>query len=450
MSNKKPSTPKGTRDFGPAESAKRNHIIDTIKGHFLNYGFSQIETPAMENLSVLMGKYGEEGDKLLFKILNSGDYLQKVSEEDFSQGSQHVLQSISEKGLRYDLTVPFARFVVQNRNDLAFPFRRFQIQPVWRADKPQKGRYREFYQCDADIIGTKSVFSEVELTNLIQDVFKSLRYPNYLIKINHRELLFGLAQWCGLTSKEIPFCIALDKLDKIGQEKVTEELKNLGADEEKLGQLFDLLGKDWDNLEKLKGIESLLPDNPGIETLQTYFRYLKDSNQHVSLDLSLARGLNYYTGIIFEVVAQDVKIGSICGGGRYDDLTGVFGLPDVSGIGISFGLDRIFDVLEEKNLFPEHLNVNAKVLITHFDEKSFEHGMELLGELRANNVSAILFPDLTKINKQFNYANKIDVPYVIVIGEEEIKTKVYTVKQMKTGQQHSLTFSDMIKLLKAE
>lgn len=450
MSNKKPSTPKGTRDFGPVESAKRNHITDTIKAHFINYGFSQIETPAMENLSVLMGKYGEEGDKLLFKILNSGDFLQKVSSDDFNQGSQHVLPSIAEKGLRYDLTVPFARFVVQNRNDLAFPFRRFQIQPVWRADKPQKGRYREFYQCDADIIGTKSVFSEVELTNLIQDVFSSLGYPNYLIKINHRELLFGLAQWCGLKSREIPFCIALDKLDKIGKEKVTEELTSLGADSGKLHQLFELLGKDWNNDQKLEGIEVLLAGNPGIETLQTYFKYLNTSNHNVSLDLSLARGLNYYTGIIFEVVAQDVKIGSICGGGRYDDLTGVFGLPDVSGIGISFGLDRIYDVLEEKQLFPENLNVNAQVLITHFDEKSFEHGMELLGELRKNQVSAMLFPDLTKINKQFNYANKIDIPYVIVIGEEEVKSKVYTVKQMKTGQQHSLAFSEMIKLLKAE
>ncbi len=450
MSNKKPNTPKGTRDFGPVESAKRNHIINTIKAHFLNYGFSQIETPAMENLSVLMGKYGEEGDKLLFKILNSGDYLQKVSEDDFQQGSQHILPSIAEKGLRYDLTVPFARFVVQNRNDLAFPFRRFQVQPVWRADKPQKGRYREFYQCDADIIGTKSVFSEVELTNLIQDVFKSLGYTNYLIKINHRELLFGLAQWCGLTSKEIPFCTALDKLDKIGREKVTEELVNLGASSDKLNQLFELLGKSGSNQQKLEGIESLLGGNPGIETVQTYFRYLKDSNQNVSLDLSLARGLNYYTGIIFEVVAQDVKIGSICGGGRYDDLTGVFGLSDVSGIGISFGLDRIYDVLEEKGLFPENLNVSARVLITHFDEKSFEHGMELLNELRANQIPAMLFPDLSKINKQFNYANKIDIPYVIVIGEEEVKSKVYTVKQMKTGQQHSFTFSELIKRLKAE
>tara|TARA_Y100001972_G_scaffold129116_1_gene194263 strand:+ start:3830 stop:5182 length:1353 start_codon:yes stop_codon:yes gene_type:complete len=450
MSNKKPNTPKGTRDFGPAESAKRNHIISSIKAHFLNYGFSQIETPAMENLSVLMGKYGEEGDKLLFKILNSGDYLQKVSQEDFEQGSQHVLPSIAEKGLRYDLTVPFARFVVQNRNDLAFPFRRFQIQPVWRADKPQKGRYREFYQCDADIIGTKGVFSEVELTRLIQDVFKSLGYPNYLIKINHRELLFGLAQWCGLATKEIQFCTALDKLDKIGHEKVTEELNNLGADAEKLVQLFDLLGQDWNNMQKLEGIEALLPENPGIETVKTYFRYLKDSGENVSLDLSLARGLNYYTGIIFEVVAQDVKIGSICGGGRYDDLTGVFGLPDVSGIGISFGLDRIYDVLEEKGLFPDSLKVSAQALITHFDEKSFVHGMDLLSELRANQIPAMLFPDLAKINKQFNYANKIDIPYVIVIGEEEVKTRVYTVKQMKTGQQHSLALSELIKLLKAE
>lgn len=450
MSNQKPSTPKGTRDFGPVESNKRNHIIDTIKAHFINYGFSQIETPAMENLSVLMGKYGEEGDKLLFKILNSGDFLQKVSESDFKEGSQQVLREIAEKGLRYDLTVPFARYVVQNRNDLAFPFRRFQIQPVWRADKPQKGRYREFYQCDADIIGTKSVFSEVELTNLIRDVFNSLGYTNYLIKINHREILFGLAQICGLEGKEVPFCTSLDKLDKIGKQKVEEELLSIGATPRKLDQLFNLLEKDWDNEEKLEGIKKLLPENKGIQTLETFFTYLGDPIENVSLDLNLARGLNYYTGIIFEVVATDVKIGSICGGGRYDNLTGVFGLPDVSGIGISFGLDRIYDVLEEKKLFPKNLSVNAEVLITHFDEPSFIHGITLLNNLRSQGISSVLYPDLSKINKQFNYANKIEVPYVIVIGEEEVKSKVYTLKEMKTGEQKSLEYTELIKLLKPE
>ncbi|XOV94679.1 MAG: histidine--tRNA ligase [Bacteroidota bacterium] len=449
MSNQKPSSPKGTRDFGPIESNKRNHIINTIKWHFVNYGFSQIETPAMENLSVLMGKYGEEGDKLLFKILNSGDFLQKVTESDFKLGSQQVLKTISEKGLRYDLTVPFARFVVQNRNDLTFPFRRFQIQPVWRADKPQKGRYREFYQCDADIIGTKSVFSEVELTNLIKDVFNSLGYSNYLIKINHRELLFGMARMCGLAGNEIPFCTSLDKLDKIGKQKVEEELLALGALHDKLDKLFTLLEKDLGNKEKIEAIKELLPENDGIGTIETFFSYLGDSVKNISLDLNLARGLNYYTGIIFEVVAQNVKIGSICGGGRYDNLTGVFGLPDVSGIGISFGLDRIYDVLEEKNLFPKNLNIHANVLITHFDEASFIHGIDLLNKLRSEGVSSMLYPDVVKINKQFNYANKIDVPFVIVIGEEEVKNKIYTLKEMRTGQQKLLEYSELIKLLKA-
>ncbi len=450
MSKQKPSTPRGTRDFGPVESAKRNFIIDTIKSHFINYGFSQIETPAMENLSTLMGKYGEEGDKLLFKILNSGDFLQNISASDLQQGSQHVIKEISEKGLRYDLTVPFARFVVQNRNEISFPFRRFQIQPVWRADKPQKGRYREFYQCDADIIGTQSVFSEVELTNLIIDVFSSLGYTNFLIKINHRELLFGLARWCGLSGQEIAFCTSLDKLEKIGKQKVEQDLLALGADPARLGKLFDLLKRDTDNSGKLEDIKRLLEGNAGINTLETYFDYFGKSSDRVSLDLSLARGLNYYTGIIFEVAAKDLTIGSICGGGRYDDLTGVFGLPDVSGIGISFGLDRIYDVLEEKDLFPKHLNVNAKLLITHFDEDAMKHGMDILKEIRTHGIPAILYPDVAKINKQLNYANKTDIPYVVVIGEEEMKSKRYTVKEMQTGTQQVLDLSALIKSLKPE
>ncbi len=450
MSKQKPSTPKGTRDFGALESSKRNHIIDTIKANFLKYGFAQIETPAIENLSTLTGKYGDEGDKLLFKILNSGDFLSKVSEEDFSQGSQHMLKQISEKGLRYDLTVPFARYIVQNRNDINFPFRRFQIQPVWRADKPQKGRYREFYQCDADIIGSKSVFSEVELTNLITDVFSGLGYTNYQIRINHREVLFGLARWCGLLSNEVAFCTSLDKLDKIGKEKVEEELLTLGADKSKLASLFTLIEYDGNSEQKLTRLENELSENKGIETLKTYFSYLKSNNSKVLLDFSLARGLNYYTGIIFEVIATDVKIGSICGGGRYDDLTGVFGLPDVSGIGISFGLDRIYDVLEEKQLFPDSVSSNTQVLITHFDEATFRHGIDLLSKLRQQDISSILYPDLVKINKQINFANKTDIPYVIVIGEEELKQNVYAVKEMKTGNQFSLDLSGLIKLLLGE
>ncbi|WP_258104745.1 histidine--tRNA ligase [Marinoscillum sp. MHG1-6] len=450
MSTQKPSIPKGTRDFGPEESSRRNYIMDIIKSNFKLYGFSQIETPAIENLSTLTGKYGDEGDKLLFKIINSGDYLKNVTTDDLEGGSQQMLSKISEKGLRYDLTVPFARFVVQHRNDITFPFKRFQIQPVWRADRPQKGRYREFYQCDADIVGTDSLWNEVNLTMLIQDVFRDLKYEQITIKINHRDILSKLASFVGLPGQEIPFCVAIDKLDKIGDEKVTEELIGLGADSAKIAELFEIFGKEDSSASKLEAIASILGSSRGIDELKDYFKFLKlagGSDANVELDFSLARGLTYYTGVIFEVKANDVKIGSICGGGRYDNLTGVFGMENVSGVGISFGLDRIYDVLTEKNLFPTSVNQPVDALILHFDQESFEHGLGLLAKMRSAGITCEIYPDVIKIKKQFNYADKIGIPYTIVIGSEEIKTGKYAFKNMKSGEQQTLDINEIIQLI---
>jgi histidyl-tRNA synthetase len=446
MSSSKPSIPKGTRDFGPDESAKRNYIMDTIKANFIKYGFNQIETPSMENLSTLMGKYGDEGDQLLFKIINSGDYLSKTTSADFEEGSKALLSKISEKGLRYDLTVPFARFVVQHRNDITFPFKRFQMQPVWRADRPQKGRYREFYQCDADIVGTDSIWNEVNLTMLIHDVFKALNYKNFILKINHRGILEGLADYVGLKEKTIPFCVAIDKLDKIGEEKVKEELLAIGALHDKLDNLFDLFSKKSDSNERMKAIAPLVGENKGVSELSEYFRFLAKSSGssfNIELDFSLARGLTYYTGMIFEVKANDVKIGSICGGGRYDNLTGVFGLEGVSGVGISFGLDRIYDVLTEKNLFPEQVSRSLDILILHFDQIAFEHGMELLFQLREADIKSDIFPDQAKIKKQFNYADKVGAQYTLVIGSDEIESKSYTLKNMESGEQLTMSLEEI-------
>ncbi len=452
MSKEKPALPKGTRDFGPLESAKRGYIINTIKKNFKKFGFNEIGTPAMEQLTTLTGKYGDEGDRLLFKILNSGDFLKDVTTEDFSKGTGPVLPKIAEKGLRYDLTVPFARFVVQNRNEITLPFRRFQIQPVWRADRPQKGRYREFYQCDADIIGSNSIFNEVELATLIQSVFHDLGYNQFLIKVNHRELLYQLASHCEMKGNEIAFCTILDKLDKIGLEKVTQELIDLGADKSSFEVIENLITSDLNHTDMLKKFESEIGQNQGTDSVREFFQLLGELDQvsNIRLDLSLARGLTYYTGMIFEVVSTDVKIGSICGGGRYDNLTGVFGLPDVSGIGISFGLDRIYDVMEEKELFPDHLSSSVKLLITHFDQQSFNHGIKLLNKVRENEIDAMIYPDQIKINKQLNYANKINAEYVVMIGTEEIEKGLYTVKHMKSGDQQSLVSDDLINLLTSE
>ena len=453
MSSSKPSIPKGTRDFGPEESSKRTYIMDVIKSNFKKYGFNQIETPTMEMLSTLTGKYGDEGDQLLFKIVNSGDYLGDATEEDFKNGSKAMLPKISEKGLRYDLTVPFARYVVQHRNDITFPFKRFQMQPVWRADRPQKGRYREFYQCDADIIGSDSIWNEANLTLLIHDVFQELNYDQFLLKINHRDILNGLAGYAGLGGKEIPFCVSIDKLDKIGEVKVKEELLALGADASKIEKLFELFNINLQGKEKVEKIIDCLGGRKGTDEILSYFDYLEKTallNLKIDLDFSLARGLTYYTGMIFEVKATDVQIGSICGGGRYDNLTGVFGLEGVSGVGISFGLDRIYDVLSEKNLFPQSVNNTLSLIILHLDEPAFMHGLELLKALRASDIACEIYPDIAKPKKQFSYVDKLGCPYSIVIGSDEIESKKYTLKNMKSGNQQALELAEIIALLKSE
>lgn len=448
MSKTKPSLPRGTRDFGPEVSAKRNYIIDQIKKNFINYGFSQIETPAMENLSVLTGKYGEEGDQLLYKILNSGDYLSKTSVEDYHAGSRDLTQKISDKGLRYDLTVPFARYVVMNQNDITFPFKRFQIQPVWRADRPQRGRYREFYQCDADIIGSKGHWNEVELTLLFTDVFNDLSLSDYVIKVNHRDLLFLLASYAGLEGKEIPFCSELDKLDKIGAESVTKNILALGADKDQLKEVMVLISnKDKDQLiAKLTEID---PSNHGVDAIKKYFDALGAfDHSKVEFDLSLARGLSYYTGLIYEVKPTSVQMGSICGGGRYDNLTGVFGLQDISGIGISFGLDRIYDVMEELKLFPEDITKKIDILIVHFSEENLAHGHQLVMKLRRNGIKADLYPEVVKIRKQFDYADKIKTPFTLIVGDNEMESESYMLKNMETGDQEAMTIDEIIRLFK--
>lgn len=449
MSKSKPSLPRGTRDFGPEVAAKRSYIIDKIKGNFIKYGFSQIETPSMENLSVLTGKYGDEGDQLLYKILNSGDFLSKTSQEDYEGGSKNLTSKIADKGLRYDLTVPFARFVVMNQNDITFPFKRFQIQPVWRADRPQKGRYREFYQCDADIIGSKGLWSEVELSTLIRDVFQSLKLEDYVIKINHREILFLLADYVGLKDQAVPFCAEIDKLDKIGSKKVAENILSLGAEKNKVEEIIALFSIN-DRDEIFAKLKDFTDSNTGITQLEEYFDSLKalDQNIKVELDISLARGLSYYTGMIYEVKPTSVKMGSICGGGRYDNLTGVFGLTGVSGMGISFGLDRIYDVMDELKLFPESVSQALDILIIHFSEKNLKHGQKIVSALRSNNLKADLYPESSKIRKQFDYADKINVPYTLIIGDNEMETEAYMLKNMKTGEQNPMGLNEIISLIK--
>ena len=446
MASIKPSTPKGTRDFGSEQSAKRAFIIDTIRTNFKRYGFQQLETPAMENLSTLTGKYGDEGDQLLFKILNSGDYLSKVPNES-GKTSRSLLPHISEKGLRYDLTVPFARYVVSHQHEISYPFKRFQIQPVWRADRPQKGRYREFYQCDADTIGTNTIWNEVELSLLIHDVFSDLNLSDFSLKINHRSILSAFAKYCGLDGKESVFCMELDKLDKTGADKVSEQMVNLGADEKKLMQTMNLILSDLANEQKIEHLKSDFSINENV--IADYFNLLNTTNKELKIDfdLSLARGLSYYTGMIFEVKPTTVEMGSICGGGRYDDLTGIFGLPDVSGVGISFGLDRIYDVMEELKLFPEQLSETLQVLIVHFDQSCFEHGLILLEKFRKEGIHSDIYPELAKVKKQFNYADKVKTRYTLVVGEDEIDTEKYKLKNMKTDTQESLSLDGIIKKL---
>ncbi len=435
----KPSIPKGTRDFSPREMARRNYIFDTIKSVFRLHGFSQIETPAMENLSTLMGKYGEEGDKLLFKILNSGDYLRGVDQNLIAQGDTLRLASqLCEKGLRYDLTVPFARYVVQHRADLQFPFRRFQIQPVWRADRPQKGRYREFYQCDADIVGSDSLWNEVELVEIIRDVFTRLKI-NVVIKVNNRKVLAGIAEVIGQPERLIDITVAIDKIDKIGIENVEAELIEKGLPAEAVEKLRPILALDGDNAARLAALRTVLAQSEtglkGVDELQTLLDGAQGDGAAIELDVSLARGLNYYTGTILEVKALDVEIGSITGGGRYDNLTGVFGLSGVSGVGISFGADRIYDVLNALDLYPDDALNSTRALFVNFGTAECACAMKAAAALRAKGVSCIVFPESSKMKKQMGYADAMSIPYVVIIGESEMAQGVATVKNMATGEQ---------------
>lgn len=449
----KPSIPKGTRDFSPAEMVKRNYIFDLIKEVFRLYGFQPIETPAMENLSTLTGKYGEEGDKLLFKILNSGDFISKVSDDFLAErNSNKLTPKISEKGLRYDLTVPFARFVVQYQNDITFPFKRYQIQPVWRADRPQKGRYREFYQCDVDVIGSNSLLNEVELVQIIDDVFKRLKI-NTIVKINNRKILAGIAEVIGENDRIIDITVAIDKLDKIGLEKVNAELAEKGVSNQAVEKLQPILALEGSSIEKIAQLETILANSEigikGVNEIKKLFSYLNNLSlqTEVELDLTLARGLNYYTGAIFEVKAKDAEMGSICGGGRYDDLTGIFGLPNMSGVGVSFGAERIYDILTQMNLFPLKSTETTKVLFVNFGEKEEAYCLPVLADLRKNSVNAEIFPDSTKMQKQMNYANKKEIPYVILAGETEIKAKKFTLKNMASGEQQLVSASELINVL---
>ena len=450
----KPSIPKGTRDFSPEEMVKRNYIFDTIKEVYRLYGFRQIETPAMENLSTLMGKYGEEGDKLLFKILNSGNFLSEVSVQDIEKGNPaKTAGKISEKGLRYDLTVPFARYVVMHRNEISFPFKRFQIQPVWRADRPQKGRYREFFQCDADVVGSDSLLNEVELIQIIDEVFDKLKI-RVSIKLNNRKILSGIAEIIGESDKITDITVAIDKLDKIGLENVNAELSSKNISQEAIDKLQPIILLSGSNREKLETLKSALSASEmgmkGIAELE--FILNKTDNLHIGseieLDLTLARGLNYYTGAIIEVKALDVEIGSITGGGRYDNLTGIFGLPDVSGVGISFGADRIFDVLTQLNLFPENFSRGTDILFVNFGEREESYILPLLSQLRSSGISAEIYPEVAKMKKQMSYADNNRIPFVALVGENEINEGKIALKNMHSGSQELVSINELIQILK--
>ena len=449
----KPTIPKGTRDFSPVEMAKRNFIFDTIKSVFLKYGYQPIETPAMENLSTLMGKYGEEGDKLLFKILNSGDFLAKADGQLLAEkNSVKTTTQISEKGLRYDLTVPFARFVVQHQNEITFPFKRYQIQPVWRADRPQKGRYREFYQCDVDVVGSNSLMNEVELIQIVDDVYRALNI-NVLVKMNNRKILTGIAEIIGEADKIVDITVAIDKLDKIGIGKVNEELVQKGLPQEAVDKLQPIINLAGTNQQKIETLKTVLAASEiglkGVEEIETVFAYLSalDIKTDVELDLTLARGLNYYTGAIFEVKALDVQIGSITGGGRYDDLTGIFGLKDVSGVGISFGADRIYDVMNQLDLYPKESIVSTQLLFINFGEKEALYSLKALHEIRKSGIKAELYPDAAKMKKQMTYANKKEIAFVAMAGENEMNEGKVTLKNMTTGDQQLLTVEEVIKVI---
>ena len=443
----KPSIPKGTRDFSPEEMMRRTHIFDTIKGVFRLFGYAPLETPSMENLSTLLGKYGDEGDKLLFKILNSGDYGAKLSDEELRQASK-----ICEKGLRYDLTVPFARYVVQHQNEIVFPFKRYQIQPVWRADRPQKGRYREFYQCDVDVIGSKSLLSEVELVDIVARVFSKLGI-SVTLKMNNRKILYGIAESIGHADKMMDITVAIDKLDKIGLDNVKNELRERGIDDEAINKLQPILELSGTNDEKLEILSNVIGGSEtgvlGIEEMRTIFAGIAKAGIALTpeLDLSLARGLNYYTGAIFEVKANDYQIGSISGGGRYDDLTGIFGMPGMSGVGISFGADRIYDVMLGLNLFPEELACSTKVFFVNLGKAEEEAAMPIISQLRDNGIATEIYPESAKMKKQMEYANRRGIPYVVIIGSNELERGVATVKNMRSGEQMEVSLNDITSVL---
>ena len=446
----KPSIPKGTRDFGPEEMAKRNYIFNTIKDVYALYGFEQIETPAMETLQTLMGKYGEEGDKLLFKILNSGDYLNKISDEELNErNSLHLASKLCEKGLRYDLTVPFARYVVMHRDELQLPFKRYQIQPVWRADRPQKGRYREFYQCDADVVGSDSLLNEVELMQIVDTVFTKFGI-RIQIKINNRKILSGIAEVLDEADKIVDITVAIDKLEKIGLENVNAELKAGGITDEAIEKLQPILTMQGSNEDKLKTIEKVLESSEvGLKGVEET-RFILDTlnsvglNNEIQLDLTLARGLNYYTGAIFEVKALDTPMGSITGGGRYDNLTGIFGMPGLSGVGISFGADRIYDVLNTLELYPKEMLSSTQVLFINFGEKETAYCLPFIAEIRKNGIRAEIFPDKAKMKRQMNYANVKNIPYVVFAGEDEIEKGKLMLKDMQSGEQKLVTAKELI------
>lgn len=446
----KPSIPKGTRDFGPLEMAKRNYIFDTIKSVYALYGFQQIETPAMETLQTLMGKYGEEGDKLLFKILNSGDFLSKVSEEELQERNPLRLAArLCEKGLRYDLTVPFARYVVMHRDELQLPFKRYQIQPVWRADRPQKGRYREFYQCDADVVGSDSLINEVELMQIVDTVFTRFGV-RVCIKINNRKILSGIAETIGEADKIVDITVAIDKLDKIGLDNVNEELRNDGISEDAIAKLQPIISLSGTNDEKLNVIAEVLKDSEiglkGVEETRFILDTLKSCGLHneIELDLTLARGLNYYTGAIFEVKALDVQIGSITGGGRYDNLTGIFGMPGLSGVGISFGADRIYDVLNTLDLYPKDAVNATQLLFINFGDKETAYCMPAVAKARVAGIRTEMYPDSAKMKKQMSYANAKHIPFVALAGENEMNEGKFTLKNMETGEQKLVSAEELI------
>ena len=455
----KPNIPKGTRDFGPVEMAKRNYIFNTIREVYALYGFSQIETPAMETLQTLMGKYGEEGDKLLFKVLNSGDFLSKTTDEELRErNALHLAAKLCEKGLRYDLTVPFARYVVMHREELQMPFKRYQIQPVWRADRPQKGRYREFYQCDADVVGSDSLLNEVELMQIVDEVFSRFGI-RVQIKINNRKILTGIAEVIGAADKIVDITVAIDKLDKIGIDNVNQELRDDGLTEDQILKLQPIIQLSGTNSEKLQTIADVLKDSEtglkGVEELRFILSTLGALSadaapllrNELQLDLTLARGLNYYTGAIFEVKALDVQIGSITGGGRYDNLTGIFGMPGLSGVGISFGADRIYDVLNQLDLYPKDSVSGTRLLFINFGEREAAYCLSIINKVRANGIAAELYPDSTKMKKQMLYANAKQIPYVALAGDNEMSQGRVTLKNMETGEQQLVTPDELVEQL---